>query len=110
SFSKILDSKFLYRSYKQGVNIKDYSDMHVWWQKSYKGVENVTWPGKIEHFALSSGTSEGSSKYIPISQDMLKSITKASIRQVISIAKTSIPKDFLTKDYLMVSGSTSLYY
>lgn len=88
----------------------DYSAMHDWWQKAYNGGENITWPGKIEYFALSSGTSEGSSKYIPVSQDMLKSITRTSLRQIISIAKTDIPKDFLAKDYLMMSGSTSLYF
>lgn len=110
NFDKILGSKYTYRTYKQEVPIMDYSAMHEWWQKSYKGLENITWPGKIEYFALSSGTSEGSSKYIPVSQEMIKSITKASLRQVISIAKTNIPKDFLTKDYLMVSGSTSLYF
>lgn len=109
-FSDILKSKFLYRTYKQQVPLMDYSAMHSWWQKAYNGDEDVTWPGKIEYFALSSGTSEGASKYIPVSQDMLKSITKASIRQMISIAKTDIPKDYLTKDYLMISGSTSLYF
>lgn len=109
-FKSILDSKSLYRTYKQMVPLMDYTIMHEWWQKAYNGAENITWPGKIEFFALSSGTSEGASKYIPVSQDMIKSITKAGLRQVISIAKTNIPKDFLTKDYLMVSGSTSLYF
>jgi hypothetical protein len=109
-FSDILASKTLYRSFKQHVPLMDYSKMHQWWQKAYNGQENVTWPGKVEYFALSSGTSEGSSKYIPVSQDMIKSITKAGLRQIISIAKTDIPKDFLTKDYLMMSGSTSLYF
>lgn len=109
-FDRIISSKAIYRSYKSSVPVMDYSRMHDWWQKAYNGVENVTWPGKIEYFALSSGTSEGSSKYIPVSEDMLKSITKASMRQIISIAKTDIPKDFLTKDYLMMSGSTSLYF
>ncbi len=109
-FSDILNSKSLYRSYKQNVPLMDYGRMHDWWQKAYNGQENVTWPGKVEYFALSSGTSEGSSKYIPVSQEMIKSIRKASLRQIISIAKTDIPKDFLTKDYLMMSGSTSLYF
>jgi hypothetical protein len=109
-FSDILASKSLYRSFKNHIPLMDYGSMHDWWQKAYNGQENVTWPGKIEFFALSSGTSEGSSKYIPISQDMIKSITRTSLRQVISIAKTDIPKDFLTKDYLMISGSTSLYF
>jgi hypothetical protein len=109
-FSDILASKFLIRQYQQRVPIGDYSTMHEWWQKAYNGKEDVTWPGKIEYFALSSGTSEGSSKYIPVSSDMLKSITKASVRQMISVLKTDIPKDYLAKDYLMMSGSTSLYF
>ena len=109
-FNSILQSKTLYRTYKQKVPLMDYGKMHTWWQEAYKGQENVTWPGKVDYFALSSGTSEGASKYIPVSQEMIKSITRTSLRQVISIAKTDIPKDFLTKDYLMLSGSTSLYF
>lgn len=110
NFSAVLKSKTVYRSYKQLVPIMEYSKMHEWWQKAYNGSENVSWPGKIDFFALSSGTSEGSSKYIPVSEDMIKSITKASLRQIISIAKTDIPKDYLAKDYLIIGGSTSLYF
>ncbi len=110
NFSRILESKTIYRSFQQNVPIANYDSMHIWWQRAYNGIENVTWPGKIEFFALSSGTSEGASKYIPVSQDMIKSITKASLRQIISIAKTDLPKDYLTKNYLMLGGSTSLYF
>lgn len=109
-FGEIIKSKTVYRTYKSRVPVMDYTAMHPWWQKSYNGAEHVTWPGKTEFFALSSGTSEGSSKYIPVTQDMIRSITRASLRQIITIAKTDIPKDFLTKDYLMISGSTSLYF
>ncbi len=110
NFEKILASKLVYRSYHQNVPVVDYGNMHDWWQKSYHGAEDVTWPGKIEFFALSSGTSEGASKYIPVSQDMIKSITKASVRQIISIARTDLPKDYMAKNYLMLGGSTSLYF
>src|SRR4051812_5875326 len=71
-FSSILQSKTLYRTYKQKVPLMDYSKMHSWWQEAYRGQENVTWPGKVDYFALSSGTSEGASKYIPVSQEMIK--------------------------------------
>lgn len=109
-FDTIIDSKFILRKFQQNVPISEYKTIHHWWQRAYNGEENITWPGKIDYFALSSGTSEGSSKYIPVSGDMIKSITKASVRQIISLIKTDIPKDYLTKDYLMMSGSTSLYY
>jgi hypothetical protein len=84
--------------------------MHAWWQKSYNGEENVAWPGKMQYFALSSGTSEGSSKYIPVSKEQLKAIMRASRRQLFAVVKTDVPKDFFTKHHLMLGGSTSLNY
>ncbi len=109
-FQHILKSKTIYESYCQMVPISDYSSMYTWWRRAYEGEHDVTWPGKIEYFALSSGTSEGSSKYIPVSSDMLKSIKRASLRQILSIAKTDLPKDYLAKNYLMIGGSTDLYF
>jgi hypothetical protein len=109
-FGEVVESKFTLRKYQQNVPISEYKTIHDWWQRAYNGEENITWPGKIEYFALSSGTSEGASKYIPVSDDMIKSITKAGLRQMVSLIKTDIPKDYLAKDYLMMSGSTSLYY
>lgn len=109
-FAELLKSKNLTESFAERVPISSYSTMYPWWKRSYSGEENVTWPGKIEYFALSSGTSEGASKHIPVSADMLKSIKRASLRQIVNIAKTDLPKDFLTKHYLMIGGSTDLYY
>ncbi len=39
-------------------------------------VPDVTWPGKIKYYALSSGTSEAASKYIPVTKDLLRSNTR----------------------------------
>lgn len=109
-FSEILEEKDVYKSFSQRVPLSNYSTMFPWWQRAYNNEENVTWPGKIEYFALSSGTSEGASKYIPVSEDMLKSIKKGSVRQILNIAFTDLPKDFLAKHYLMIGGSTDLNY
>ena len=92
------------------VPMHTYSDMHPWWQRAYQGELDVCWPGKTQHFALSSGTSEGSSKYIPVTKDMIKAIRKAGVRQILAVAKTKLPKEFLTKHQLMVGGSTDLHY
>lgn len=90
--------------------ISSYSQMHPWWQREFNGESDITWPGKARYFALSSGTTEGSSKYIPVSDDGLKSILRASRRQLFAVFKTDVPKDFFTKDYLMIGGSTDLHY
>ncbi|MCZ2129823.1 MAG: GH3 auxin-responsive promoter family protein [Bacteroidia bacterium] len=110
NFSAILESKDIYKAFSQEVPLSDYSKMFPWWQREYNNEENITWPGKVEYFALSSGTSEGASKYIPVTADMLKAIKKGGIRQIVNIALTDLPKDYLAKHYLMIGGSTDLHF
>lgn len=109
-FDDILIAPKISEEFKRKVPISEYSDMHPYWIRAYKGEKDVTWPGTVKHFALSSGTSEGSSKYIPITSVQLKSVIRGSRRQMLSIVNSDIPKDFLTKDYLMVGGSTTLQF
>jgi hypothetical protein len=109
-FNEILYAGKVYEAFKANVPAGDYSAMLPWWEKARTGQADVSWPGKIEHFALSSGTSDGASKYIPVSQEMVKAIRRASMRQVLSIARTDMPKDHMTKHWLMIGGSTSLNY
>lgn len=107
-FDDILISKNPGEEFAKRVPLHNYSSMFPWWQRAYNGEADVAWPGKVTYFALSSGTSEGASKYIPVTTDMKKAITRASGRQMLSIVKTDIPKDYLTKHYLMIGGSTDL--
>jgi len=109
-FHAMLASKRCYSEFKEKVPFGDYSNMLPWWRKARAGQENVTWPGKIKHFALSSGTTDGSSKYIPVSKEMLRSIKRTSLRQIASVVRTDVPKDHIAKDWLMMGGSTQLDY
>lgn len=109
-FESLLMAEDTIAQFKKNVPITDYEGMHGWWQREYSGEDNVTWPGSTKYFALSSGTTQGASKYIPVTQDQLKSIARASRRQLFAIAKTDVPKDFFTKDYLMIGGSTDLNF
>lgn len=97
-------------SFRNSVPITNYELMHPWWDREYNGEDNVTWPGTTTYFALSSGTTQGSSKYIPVTRDQLKAISRAVRRQLFAIAKTDVPKDFFTKHYLLVGGSTDLNF
>ncbi len=97
-------------AFRSRIPIVTYEGMRPWWQRQYQGESDITWPGSPKYFALSSGTTAGSSKYIPVGDDQLKAIKKAGLRQMFAIAKTDIPKDFFTKHYLMIGGSTDLQY
>jgi len=81
-----------------------------WWYRSINGEPFVCWPGKVKYFALSSGTSEASSKYIPVTNDMLRAIKKTSTRQIFSLARYDFPKEFFEKGILMLGGSTHLQF
>lgn len=109
SFKKILESKDVAQAFQQ-VPIHSYLDIKPYWQRAYEGEKNVCWPEDIKYFALSSGTTDASSKYIPVSKRMLKNIRKAGVRQLWHIAKSDLPKDHLTKNYLFVGGSTDLEF
>jgi hypothetical protein len=75
-----------------------------------EGARNVCWPGRVKYFALSSGTSESSSKYIPVTKDMTKAIQKTSIRQILTLSKYDLESEFFEAGILMLGGSTHLNY
>ncbi len=110
NFEGLTQSRNLYDDFKKSVPKGDYLSILPWWERSRQGEADVTWPGTIEYYALSSGTSDGSTKFIPVSQDMIRSIRRASIRQILAITRTDIPKDHIAKHWLMVGGSTTLNY
>ncbi len=110
-FSSILRSKNPVQEFQKRVPVHDYNSMFKdWWYRSLNGETYVCWPGKVKYFALSSGTSEASSKYIPVTGDMLRAIKKTSIKQIFSLARYEFPREFFEKGILMLGGSTHLQY
>jgi len=110
-FIDILKKDDIFNAFRENVPVHNYNSIFSkWWYRTINGEAFVCWPGKVNYFALSSGTSEASSKYIPVTADMLKAIKKTSIRQIISLAKYDFPKEFYQKGILMLGGSTHLLY
>jgi hypothetical protein len=110
-FNLILTADNIEKAFKKAVPVHDYKSIYKrWWYRLLNRETYVTWPGKVKYFALSSGTSEASSKYIPVTSEMLRSIKKASLRQLVSMVKYDFPLDFYEKGILMIGGSTHLQY
>lgn len=98
-----------YEAFKK-IPVFDYSLMYRdWWHRVVNGEKDVCWPGRVEYFALSSGTSEATSKQIPVTKAMSKAIQKTSIRQILALGQyRDLPDDLYEKGFLMLSGSTNL--
>src|SRR5260221_6459319 len=109
-FDEILLSRHHGKTFQQIVPTYNYSKLYnEWWYKALEGKPDVCWPGVIKYFALSSGTSESSSKYIPITRDLIRSNTLTSVRQLLSLSKyVDVPKSAIGKGWLMLGGSTQL--
>ncbi len=111
NFDKILKSSNVIKAFQEIVPTHDYNKIYKeWWYRTLNGEPFVCWPGYTKYFALSSGTSEASSKYIPVTKDMLKSIQRGAINQILSTARFNLPPETYQKGILMIGGSTHLNY
>ncbi len=110
-FKEILSQEFDFvKAFRERVPAHTYNEMHKqWWYRCQEGEENVTWPGKVKYFALSSGTSEAASKHIPVTNDMLRSTKKVGFKQLYSMTDFKIPPVAFQKGVLMLGGTTSLF-
>jgi hypothetical protein len=109
-FDEILLGRHVGKEFQSMVPVHDYNKIYErWWKKTLEGVPDVTWPGKIKYYALSSGTSESASKYIPVTKEMLRSNRINYIRQLLSLfTYEHLPRNAVTKGFLMLGGATDL--
>lgn len=108
-FNKILQSDNPVESFQKYIPISDYNSMYEkWWFRTLSGEEDVSWPGKINKFALSSGTSGAPSKHIPVSRSQMRKIRRASLKQLTNLNKYTFDKEFYDTFILGVGGCTKL--
>jgi hypothetical protein len=109
NFSEMLNEMDFIEAFQRNIPFYDYDKIHdEWWYRSLNNEPNITWPEKIKYFALSSGTSGAPSKYLPMTDDMIKAIRKAGFKAFYASTKFGLGADFFTKQGLFISGTTTL--
>lgn len=73
-----------YDDFAAAVPVVSYEDIRPWIMRALAGERDVLWPGVTASFAQSSGTSDGKSKYIPITSDSFKINHYAGGRDVVA--------------------------
>src|ERR1700761_169078 len=59
-------------AFQGNVPLRRYEDFwREWWQPAFPKLVDTSWPGTIPYFAVSSGTTTGNNKYIPVSRAMM---------------------------------------
>ena len=109
-FDQILLNRHPVKKFQELVPIFDYSGIYAdWWHRTLKGVPDVCWPGRIKYFALSSGTSEASSKYIPVTKDLIAGNRVVMLKHLLSLRNYgSVSWKNVGRSFLMLGGSTDL--
>jgi phenylacetate-coenzyme A ligase PaaK-like adenylate-forming protein len=108
-FSKLLAYPNLIKAYQKEVPIVEYEEFYqTWLHRSIDGVKDHTWPGQIKYYALSSGTTGSPSKRIPVTDEMIKSFQKTSMKQITTLHELNLDSVFFQKSVLVVGGSTKL--
>jgi hypothetical protein len=95
--------------YQQRVPLRTYEDFwRDWWKAAFPVLGGVTWPGHIPYVALSSGTTSGTTKYIPVSQAMLASNRRGALTTLALFLAAHPDVDLFSGRLFMLGGSTSL--
>ena len=109
-FDEILMSPDVGKKFQELLPVFDYNKIYKeWWHKTLENKSDVCWPGKIKYYALSSGTSESASKYIPVTNDLLRGNRLVMLKQLFTLRNYhDIPVKSIGKGWLTIGGSTDL--
>tara|TARA_B100000287_G_C20613556_1_gene773035 strand:- start:19 stop:1527 length:1509 start_codon:yes stop_codon:yes gene_type:complete len=102
NFNQIKD----YNSFIKNIPVRKYEEMSKYIQKCRDGKKNILWPDKIKWYAKSSGTTNASSKYIPITKDSLFNSHLKAGKDMLSLYENNFPtKNIYNGKGIMLCGS-----
>ena len=93
--------------YQKAVKLRTYEDLwRQYLQDQYPIFDNLTWPGRVPYLALTSGTTQGSTKFIPVSREMLHS-NLVGARTMVSYHLANDPASRLFHGRMFFLGGSS---
>jgi hypothetical protein len=96
-------------AYQARVPMRRYEDFRRdYWQADFPVLENVTWPGRIPFFALSSGTTSDVQKYIPVTHETVRANARAMLDLMSFHVARHPGSRLLAGRNFMLGGSTDL--
>lgn len=94
------------QEFAQRVPVSSYEELYPYLERMLHGASNVLWPGEVEWFAKSSGTTNARSKYIPVSPQSLHECHYRAGRDMVAMATSLYPEaDVLAGKTLSLGGT-----
>ncbi|MGQ1929170.1 GH3 auxin-responsive promoter family protein [Ornithobacterium rhinotracheale] len=99
-----------YEDFKEKVPVVIYEELEPEIERARRGAADVLWPGKVQWFAKSSGTTNAKSKFIPITKESLEQNHFTSGKMLFANYLENHPNTAMfTKKNLRIGGSADLY-
>ena len=97
------------RGFQERVPLRSYGQLwDAYWRDGFPTLDDVTWPGRIPFFAVSSGTSTGAVKHIPCSAAMVRSNRRAALDILVHHLAARPSSPILDGSFFVLGGSTDL--
>jgi hypothetical protein len=95
--------------YQRRVPLRHYDAFWgEYWRPAFPHLTNCTWPGQVPYLALSSGTTTGATKYIPVSAAMLASNRRAALTSLAWFRAAHPDAALFSGRMFFLGGSTDL--
>lgn len=93
--------------FRERVPLQDYTTLKPYVDRLRAGEQNLLWPTDIKWFAKSSGTTNASSKFIPVSREALEDCHYKGGKDLIALHYAHRPDSRLYQGMNMVVGGSS---
>jgi hypothetical protein len=95
--------------FRRAVPLRKYDDMwRDYWRAGFPVLDDVSWPGRVPYFAVTSGTTGAVTKYIPVTRAMVRSNKGAALDLLVHhIASRPQTRIFGGPNFIL-GGSTDL--
>jgi hypothetical protein len=95
--------------YQRQVPLRSFEDFRSdYFEAAFPVLTDVTWPGTIPYFAVSSGTSSGRTKHIPVSAEMIRSNARAGTDMLAHHVRRCPGSHVLGGKSFMLGGSVAM--
>ena len=95
-------------AWRERVPLRTYEGFAPYVDRMKAGETDVLWPGRCDYYAVSSGTTAGRTKYLPITPDMLEHFRKAGLDSLLYYAARAGHGKVFGGKHLFLGGATTL--
>ncbi|HTJ78365.1 MAG TPA: GH3 auxin-responsive promoter family protein [Rariglobus sp.] len=103
-----LSTTTTFQEFQTRVPLRTYEDFIPYIERMKRGEENVLWPGRCSFYAVSSGTTAGRTKFLPVTEAMVAHFRKAGLDSLLYYTARVGHTGVFQGKHLFLGGSTTL--